>query len=298
MQERRFGFAPLLQPRSGLELCNASQEAGGLLSAADPRLRIRLARTASFIALIYEAAHPRRHPKRRRRPMPRLRSTFRARIWVAVAAGSIAALVIAPSALAHAGLDSSTPSNDEVLRRAPEQVVLTFSEPVETAFGSVRVYDGAARRVDDGRTTRPDRDAVAVRLAVGSRSGHLHRRVADRVRGLASGQRRVRLSHRKAWCGCCRRGWPGSRRARRLADRRTCVLARPLPELDAHRALRRWGGCPRLGTGWGVRRGAQVAVDPPRIPRERARRGSRWRVSGSKAHRQAGWGSMQPCVDP
>ncbi len=96
--------------------------------------------------------------------MLRLRNTFRAQIWAAMGAGSIAALVIAPSALAHARLDSSTPSNDEVLRRAPEQVVLTFSEPVETAFGSVRVYDGAARRVDDGRTTRPDPSAVAVGL--------------------------------------------------------------------------------------------------------------------------------------
>ena len=96
--------------------------------------------------------------------MPRLRNTFRARIWVAVAAGSIAALVGAPSALAHARLDASTPSNDEVLGRAPEQVLLTFSDPVETPFGSVRVYNSAARRVDDGRTTRPNRNAVAVRL--------------------------------------------------------------------------------------------------------------------------------------
>ena len=96
--------------------------------------------------------------------MLRGRTTFRARIWVAVAAGSIAALVAAPAALAHARLDSSTPSNDEVVRRAPRQVVLSFSEPVETAFGSVRVYDGAARRVDDGRATRPAPDAVAVGL--------------------------------------------------------------------------------------------------------------------------------------
>ena len=97
--------------------------------------------------------------------MIRLRNTFRARIFAAAAAGSIAVLAIAPSALAHARLDASTPSNDEVLGRAPEQVVLTFSDPVETAFGSVRVYDGADRRVDDARTTRPNRNAVAVRLA-------------------------------------------------------------------------------------------------------------------------------------
>ena len=96
--------------------------------------------------------------------MLRGRTTFRARIWVAVVAGSIAALFSAPAALAHARLDSSTPSNDEVVRRAPKQVVVNFSEPVETAFGSVRVYDGAARRVDDRRTTRPAPDSVAVGL--------------------------------------------------------------------------------------------------------------------------------------
>ena len=96
--------------------------------------------------------------------MLRVWNTLRAPIWAAVAAGSIAALVIAPSALAHARLDSSTPSNDQVLRRAPQQVLLRFSEPVETAFGSVRVIDGAARRVDDARTTRPDPTAVAVGL--------------------------------------------------------------------------------------------------------------------------------------
>ena len=93
-----------------------------------------------------------------------LRTTFRARIWVALAAGLIAALVSTPSAFAHARLDSSTPSNDEVIRRAPQQVVLNFDEPVETAFGSIRVYDGSARRVDEGGTTRPDTKAVAVDL--------------------------------------------------------------------------------------------------------------------------------------
>ena len=95
--------------------------------------------------------------------MPHMRAKYRARIWIGLAA-VLVALVAAPSAWAHASLDSSAPSNDEVLARAPRQVVLKFSEPVETAFGSVRVYDGSARRVDDGRTTRPDPNAVAVGL--------------------------------------------------------------------------------------------------------------------------------------
>ena len=89
------------------------------------------------------------------------------RVCVAVTVAVVAALAAASSAWAHAALVSSTPANDEVLARAPARVVLRFSEPVETAFGSVRVYDGAARRVDDGGTTRPQPREVAVGLRSG-----------------------------------------------------------------------------------------------------------------------------------
>ena len=77
------------------------------------------------------------------------------------------ALVVAPAALAHATLVSSTPSDGAVLARAPKQVVLAFNEPVESALGSVRVYDGGLHRVDDGATTKPEPNEVAV----GVRSG-------------------------------------------------------------------------------------------------------------------------------
>jgi copper transport protein len=50
--------------------------------------------------------------------------------------------------------------NGAVVKSAPAFVTLQFSEPVETAFGSVRVYDANARRVDAGRTTRPAADTV------------------------------------------------------------------------------------------------------------------------------------------
>src|SRR4249919_2941649 len=72
------------------------------------------------------------------------------------------ALVAAPAALAHATLVSSTPSDGAVLGRAPKQVVLAFNEPVESALGSVRVYDGGLDRVDDGATTKPEPNEVAV----------------------------------------------------------------------------------------------------------------------------------------
>jgi copper transport protein len=89
------------------------------------------------------------------------------RLCAAVGVAVLASLAAAATASAHATLVSSTPANDAVLRRAPAQVVLGFDEPVETAFGSVRVYDGAARRVDEGGTTRPQPREVAVRVRPG-----------------------------------------------------------------------------------------------------------------------------------
>ena len=88
-----------------------------------------------------------------------------------------ACLAAAPSALAHAALESSTPANDEVLARAPARVVLRFSEPVETAFGSVRVYDGAARRVDEAGRRGHSRGR-SPSASVGPSAGDLYGRVA------------------------------------------------------------------------------------------------------------------------
>ena len=89
------------------------------------------------------------------------------RLCVAVAAAASLALALSPSAFAHASLVSSTPANDEVVARAPARVVLRFNESVETALGSVRVYDGSARRVDDGSTAHPQPDRVEVGVRPG-----------------------------------------------------------------------------------------------------------------------------------
>ncbi|MEP6909939.1 MAG: copper resistance protein CopC [Actinomycetota bacterium] len=75
-----------------------------------------------------------------------------------------AALVAAPSAFAHAILQESSPSNDTVVRQSPPAVTLKFNESVETAFGSIRVYDCSGARVDAGKITRPDKQSVSVRI--------------------------------------------------------------------------------------------------------------------------------------
>jgi copper transport protein len=81
-----------------------------------------------------------------------------------VAAVVLIALAGAPSASAHAILQETTPGNDSVVQRSPATVKLRFNEPVETAFGSIRVYDCAGKRVDSGKIARPDARSVSVAL--------------------------------------------------------------------------------------------------------------------------------------
>jgi copper transport protein len=79
-------------------------------------------------------------------------------------AASVAALATPAGAHAHARLLTTEPANDAVLETSPGQVRLRFSEPVETAFGAVRVYDAQARRVDAGEVERTRGNEVAVGL--------------------------------------------------------------------------------------------------------------------------------------
>jgi copper transport protein len=83
--------------------------------------------------------------------------------WLAIAV-VLTALTAAPSAFAHAILQESTPSNNSVVRTSPSQVSLRFNEAVETAFGSIRVYDCGGGRVDSGKIVRPSKDSVAVKI--------------------------------------------------------------------------------------------------------------------------------------
>lgn len=74
----------------------------------------------------------------------------------------VAALAAAPGASAHAVLIGTEPGNDSILEQNPRSVSLRFNEPVEAAFGAVRVYDTNANRVDAGDVTQPNGRSVAV----------------------------------------------------------------------------------------------------------------------------------------
>jgi len=83
--------------------------------------------------------------------------------WLAVGLVTLAALVAAPGAAAHATLRQTEPGNDTVVE-SPGEIVLRFSEPVETGLGAVRVLAAGGGRVGTGSLTRPTDSSVRVAL--------------------------------------------------------------------------------------------------------------------------------------
>jgi copper transport protein len=89
------------------------------------------------------------------------------RLWRACGAAlaiGIAALAPAAPAMAHSTLVATEPRRDAVVEHPPDRVLLRFDEPVETALGSISVYDGDGRRVDAGEIVRPSPESVAVAI--------------------------------------------------------------------------------------------------------------------------------------
>lgn len=93
---------------------------------------------------------------------------------LSVAAFALAlGLLLPASAAAHAVLLSSEPARGQTVREAPSQVILRFSEPVEAAFGALRVVGVDGSRVDDGRSGHPAgrKDELRVGLRPGLADG-------------------------------------------------------------------------------------------------------------------------------
>jgi copper transport protein len=84
--------------------------------------------------------------------------------WLAIAAGLAVLLALAPAAGAHSTLVSTEPARNRVVEHPPKVVLLHFDEPVETALGSITVYDGEGERVDAGKIMRPSQDSVKVKV--------------------------------------------------------------------------------------------------------------------------------------
>ena len=71
-----------------------------------------------------------------------------------VLAAAAAALVLPASAFAHAALLRTSPSASVTLPKAPTQVALTYSEPVEPKFAIVSVTDAGGHPLTEGRPSR------------------------------------------------------------------------------------------------------------------------------------------------
>lgn len=73
-------------------------------------------------------------------------------------------LGLAASAVgAHASLQSSEPAAGATLETAPDEIVLTFNEPVELDLGGIRVYDSDRELVSDGSEASVTGDGTVAR---------------------------------------------------------------------------------------------------------------------------------------
>ncbi len=95
-----------------------------------------------------------RHPRRRL-----------AALIAALVAG-LTLLLSGSPAWAHAELIGAEPADNEVLAAAPAAVTLRFSEPVESAFGAIRVFDPAGRPLTVGAAKRVAGQSDAIQVAL------------------------------------------------------------------------------------------------------------------------------------
>lgn len=77
------------------------------------------------------------------------RARVRSSVAALVAGGLLAGVFYTP-VWAHAHLDSATPAADSTVRKAPEKVVVSFTEALEKGFSNVAVKDAQGRKVDKG----------------------------------------------------------------------------------------------------------------------------------------------------
>lgn len=70
------------------------------------------------------------------------------------------------SAFAHAHLLKAEPSENSVLKKAPAEIVLSFSEPLEAAMSKVEVMDSGGNPVATGPLTPDASDPRTIRASL------------------------------------------------------------------------------------------------------------------------------------
>lgn len=89
---------------------------------------------------------------------------MRARIAAGAAVALVAALLAPSAASGHAVVQQTEPARGAALERAPGEVSFRFSEPIETSFGAVRVFDARGERVDEGDLLHPSGEEAGIAL--------------------------------------------------------------------------------------------------------------------------------------
>ncbi len=98
--------------------------------------------------------------------LPRARFRWILRAITALASSAVWIGALAPSATAHAIVERTDPGIDEVVDPSPPYVSIRFNEPVEVAFGAVRVFDTNGRRVEVGEPEHLPGDPASVRIGL------------------------------------------------------------------------------------------------------------------------------------
>ena len=81
---------------------------------------------------------------------------------------AFAAMAVLPAqpASAHALLDRAVPAAGSVVRAAPKELELRFTQRLEPAFGKVRVLDQDGKRVDHGEARADSADPRVLRVTL------------------------------------------------------------------------------------------------------------------------------------
>ena len=74
--------------------------------------------------------------------------------------------VFAPPASGHAFLDRAVPAVGSVVRAPPTEIRLRFTQRLEPAFSSIRVFDRDGRQVDRGDARVDATDPVLLRVSL------------------------------------------------------------------------------------------------------------------------------------
>jgi methionine-rich copper-binding protein CopC len=73
---------------------------------------------------------------------------------------------VATPVWAHSSLDHSEPRNGAVLKQAPQEIRMWFTEPIKAGLSTIEVRDAASRQVDRRDLHADEKQPALVRLSL------------------------------------------------------------------------------------------------------------------------------------